>query len=33
MCCTWSQDKIDDIIRDIIALNDEDDKCILLSFA
>ena len=32
MCHTWLQDKFDDVFNDVIALNDENDKCILLSF-
>ena len=32
MCLTWSQDKVDDAIDNIIALNDDDDKCLLVSF-
>ena len=33
MCLTWSQDKVDNAIDNIIALNDDDDKCLLVSFA
>ena len=32
MCQTWLQDKVNDVIDDIIALSDKDDKCVLVSF-
>ena len=31
MCQTWLQDKSNDVIDDIIALSDEDDKCVMVS--
>ena len=33
MCHTWLQDKFDDVFNDVIALNNENDKCFLVSFA
>ena len=32
MCQTWLQDKVNDVIDDIIALSDVEDKCVLVSF-
>ena len=32
MCQTWLQDKVNDVIDDIIAFSDVDDKCVLVSF-
>ena len=32
MCQTWLQDKVNDVIDDIIALSDVYDKCVLVSF-
>ena len=32
MCQTWLQDKVNDVIDDTIALNDVDDRCVLVSF-
>ena len=33
MCYIWLQDKFDDVFNDIIALTDENDKCVLVRFA
>ena len=33
MCHTWLHDKFDDVFIDVIALNNENDKCVLVSFA
>ena len=32
MCQTWLQNKFNDVIDDIIALSDVDDKCVLVTF-
>ena len=32
MCQTWLQYKVDDVIDDIIALSDVDDKCDFVQF-